>query len=76
MFDAKNSGALQGVKIIELAGLGTVPCACMILGDMGAEVIRIDNNAFQQLSLPIALLLHQKISTKFPVPLFARFRCR
>ena len=42
MFDAKNSGALQGVKIIELAGLGPVPFACMILGDMGAEVIRID----------------------------------
>ena len=76
MFDAKNSGALQGVKIIELAGLGPVPFACMILGDMGAEVIRIDNNAFQQLSLPIALLLHQKIAIKFPVPLFARFRCR
>lgn len=42
MFDAKNTGALQGVKIIELAGLGPVPFACMILGDMGAEVIRID----------------------------------
>jgi alpha-methylacyl-CoA racemase len=36
------SGPLTGVKIIEIAGLGGGPYACMMLADMGAEVIRVD----------------------------------
>jgi len=36
------SGPLTGVKIIEIAGLGGAPYACMMLADMGAEVIRVD----------------------------------
>lgn len=36
------SGPLDGVTIIELAGIGPAPFACMMLADMGAEVIRID----------------------------------
>ena len=36
------SGPLAGVKIIELAGLGGAPYGCMMLADMGAEVIRVD----------------------------------
>jgi alpha-methylacyl-CoA racemase len=36
------SGPLSGVKIIEVAGLGGAPYACMMLADMGAEVIRVD----------------------------------
>jgi len=35
-------GPLQGVKIIEMAGLGPAPFACMLLADLGAEVICID----------------------------------
>lgn len=35
-------GPLQGVKIIELAGIGPVPLCGMMLADMGAEVIRVD----------------------------------
>tara|TARA_R110000787_G_scaffold102680_5_gene208750 strand:- start:16403 stop:17572 length:1170 start_codon:yes stop_codon:yes gene_type:complete len=35
-------GPLQGVKIIELAGIGPVPLCGMMLSDMGAEVIRVD----------------------------------
>ena len=35
-------GPLNGVKIIELAGIGPVPLCGMMLSDMGAEVIRID----------------------------------
>lgn len=37
-----SSGPLQGVKVIEFAGMGPGPFACMLLSDMGAEVIRID----------------------------------
>jgi len=36
------SGPLAGVKVIEVAGLGGAPYACMMLADMGAEVIRVD----------------------------------
>ena len=36
------AGCLEGCRIIELAGLGPAPFACMVLSDMGAEVVRID----------------------------------
>ena len=36
------SGPLQGVKVIELAGIGPGPFACMVLADLGADVVRID----------------------------------
>ncbi len=35
-------GPLAGLRIIEFAGLGPAPFACMLLADLGAEVIRID----------------------------------
>ena len=35
-------GALSGVKVVEFAGIGPGPFCCMLLADMGAEVIRID----------------------------------
>ncbi|TCO51476.1 alpha-methylacyl-CoA racemase [Kribbella antiqua] len=35
-------GPLQGVKVVELAGLGPAPFACMMLAELGADVLRID----------------------------------
>lgn len=35
-------GPLSGFRIIEIAALGPAPLAGMLLGDMGAEVIRVD----------------------------------
>lgn len=35
-------GPLDGVKVVELAGLAPVPYAGMILADFGADVVRID----------------------------------
>jgi len=35
-------GPLEGVKIIEIAGIGPGPFAAMMLSDMGAEVLRVD----------------------------------
>jgi alpha-methylacyl-CoA racemase len=35
-------GPLAGVKIVEMAGVGPVPFAGMLLADMGADVVRID----------------------------------
>jgi alpha-methylacyl-CoA racemase len=36
------SGALQGVRVIELASIGPGPFAAMMLADHGAEVLRIE----------------------------------
>ena len=35
-------GPLQGVSIVELAGIGPGPFAAMLLADMGADVVRVD----------------------------------
>ena len=35
-------GPLHGLRIIELAGIGPVPRCCMLLADLGADVVRID----------------------------------
>jgi len=35
-------GPLQGVKVIEIAGIGPGPFTAMMLADMGADVIRVD----------------------------------
>jgi len=35
-------GPLQGIRVVEFAGIGPGPFAAMLLSDMGAEVIRID----------------------------------
>lgn len=39
---AKSAGPLAGIRLLEIAGIGPGPYACMLLADMGAEVIRID----------------------------------
>jgi alpha-methylacyl-CoA racemase len=36
---------LQGVKVVEVAGIGPGPFAAMMLADMGADVIRVDRAA-------------------------------
>ncbi len=35
-------GPLAGIKLIEVAGIGPGPMAAMMLGDLGADIIRID----------------------------------
>src|ERR1700744_786719 len=36
------AGPLNGLRVVELAGIGPGPHASMILGDLGADVVRID----------------------------------
>src|SRR5256885_12963146 len=36
------AGPLQGLKVIEMAGIGPGPFTAMMLADMGAEVLRLD----------------------------------
>jgi alpha-methylacyl-CoA racemase len=38
------SGPLEGIRIVELAGLGPSPFAGMMLADAGADIIRIDRS--------------------------------
>ena len=38
----KASGPLSGFRIVEFAGIGPGPFACMMLADMGAEVVTLD----------------------------------
>jgi alpha-methylacyl-CoA racemase len=38
-------GPLHGTRILELAGIGPVPFCCMVLGDLGAEVVRVERTA-------------------------------
>jgi alpha-methylacyl-CoA racemase len=40
------NGPLQGLRVIEFAGLGPVPFAGMMLADMGAQVLRIERPGF------------------------------
>ncbi|KHA54061.1 CaiB/BaiF CoA transferase family protein [Sulfitobacter geojensis] len=35
-------GPLSGLRVIELAGIGPAPFACMMLADMGAQIIRVE----------------------------------
>ena len=37
----RTSGPLAGFRIVELAGIGPGPFACMMLADMGAEVVTL-----------------------------------
>lgn len=36
------AGPLKGLRVVELAGIGPGPHAAMILGDLGADVVRVD----------------------------------
>jgi alpha-methylacyl-CoA racemase len=35
-------GPLAGIKVVEVAGLAAAPFGCMILADLGADVLRVD----------------------------------
>ncbi|MFZ6742571.1 CaiB/BaiF CoA transferase family protein [Undibacterium sp. JH2W] len=50
------AGPLQGVRVIEMVGLGPCPFAAMMLADMGAEVIRIDRKLLAGANNPFPML--------------------
>ena len=39
---ARTTGPLSGFRIVEFAGIGPGPFACMLLADMGADVVTLD----------------------------------
>jgi alpha-methylacyl-CoA racemase len=48
------SGPLSGVKVVEFAGIGPGPFCCMLLSDMGANVVRIDRKGGRSFGADIA----------------------
>ena len=44
-----SSGPLEGLRVVELTGLGPVPFCAMLLADLGAEVLRIERTGIPAL---------------------------
>ncbi|MER5884801.1 CaiB/BaiF CoA-transferase family protein [Streptomyces sp. NPDC001941] len=42
LMTATGNGPLDGVRVVELAGIGPGPFAAMLLADLGADVVRVD----------------------------------
>lgn len=55
----QGAGPLRGVKVVEIAGIGPGPHACMILADLGADVIRIDRPGGNPLTSGPAMFLNR-----------------
>ncbi len=45
-------GPLAGVRVLELAGIGPGPFATMLLGDLGADVVRVDRPGGPPVGIP------------------------
>ena len=46
----QGTGPLAGIRVVEIAGIGPGPHACMLLADLGADVIRIERPGGQLLT--------------------------
>jgi alpha-methylacyl-CoA racemase len=46
-------GALSGIRIVEMAGIGPAPFCGMLLADMGAEVLRVDRLVAADIGIPM-----------------------
>ena len=42
MVNTSSGAPLRGIRVVEFAGIGPAPYACMLLSDLGADVLRID----------------------------------
>src|ERR1700741_3783563 len=45
-------GPLEGIRIVELAGIGPAPMCAMLLADLGADVVRLDRMEPSGLGIP------------------------
>jgi alpha-methylacyl-CoA racemase len=64
-------GPLQGVKVVEMAGIGPISFAAMMLADLGAEVTRIERPAAGGLAWGASPVLdrgriHREVDLKAP----------
>lgn len=49
-------GPLRGVRVVEFGGIGPGPFCCMLLSDLGADVVRIDRPGFDEMDSRNVLL--------------------
>jgi alpha-methylacyl-CoA racemase len=57
------TGPLQGLRVVELAGIGPGPHAAMILGDLGADVVRVDRPTATNGAIKDAMLRNRRSVT-------------
>jgi alpha-methylacyl-CoA racemase len=55
----QGTGPLRGVKVVEIAGIGPGPHACMILADLGADVVRVERPGGQLLAGGATMVLNR-----------------
>ncbi len=48
----RGHGPLAGVRVVELGGIGPLPFACMLLAELGADVIKVDRPSGGGLGIP------------------------
>lgn len=64
------SGPLTGLRVVEMAGLGPVPHAAMILADLGADVVRVERpgpNVMAELAGAVDHVLRGRRNTEIDV---------
>ncbi len=57
-------GPLEGVKVIELAGIGPAPMGAMLLADLGATVLRIDRPGPSDVGIERPLKYHTTLRNR------------
>jgi crotonobetainyl-CoA:carnitine CoA-transferase CaiB-like acyl-CoA transferase len=62
-------GPLQGLKIVELAGIGPGPMCAMLLADLGATVLRIDRSQPVDLGTPRPLAYNLLLRNRHAIAL-------
>ncbi len=50
----RSSGPLAGYRVVEFAGIGPGPFACMMLADMGAEIVTLDRIGAKRSMISVA----------------------
>src|SRR5262245_20694774 len=53
---SERTGALAGVRVVEIGGIGPGPFGAMVLADHGADVVRIDRAERSPFAPPTSLL--------------------
>jgi alpha-methylacyl-CoA racemase len=59
---ARSGGPLTGIRMVEFAGIGPAPFACMMMADMGADIVRIERPGTPCDPLDFTLRSRQRIS--------------
>ncbi len=63
------AGPLQGIKIVELAGIGPGPMCAMLLADLGATVLRVDRKVPAALGIERPLKFNTLLRGRYSIEL-------